>query len=198
MDFSSVANVVKQFAPLLGGLIGGPAGGAVGAGVGALVDAVGSAFGLTPEQVRANPIALSAAIQADPQAAVKLAEIEKDREVEIKKLIVEQLKIAADLEKSRLGDVQNARNREVNVTKVTGKKDVNLYILAWTIVFGFFVLLGMMYFIELPKISVGPINQLMGALSTGFGVVLSYFFGSSKSSLDKNTTIQDAVRRNVQ
>jgi hypothetical protein len=36
---------------------------------------------------------------------------------------------------------------------------------------------------------VGPLNQLLGALSAGFGMVLSYFFGTSKSSKDKNALI---------
>ena len=44
---------------------------------------------------------------------------------------------------------------------------------------------GMMYFRPIPEAAIGPINQLFGALAAGFGLVLGYFFGSSKSSTDK-------------
>jgi hypothetical protein len=47
----------------------------------------------------------------------------------------------------------------------------------------------MMYFKPIPAASVGPINQLFGALAAGFGLVLGYFFGTSKSSHDKTALL---------
>ena len=64
-----------------------------------------------------------------------------------------------------------------------------LYVLAWTVVVGFLVLLAAQMVVTIPKDNVGPVNQLFGALATGFGVVLSFFFGSSKSSQDKTAII---------
>jgi hypothetical protein len=39
--------------------------------------------------------------------------------------------------------------------------------------------------------NIGPVNQLFDAMATGFGMVLQYFFGSSKGSADKNTWLME-------
>jgi len=70
-----------------------------------------------------------------------------------------------------------------------GKRDINLYVLAWMVVGLFFALVGMLMFVVLPEANVGPVNQLFGAMATGFGMVLQYFFGSSKGSADKTAAI---------
>lgn len=95
------------------------------------------------------------------------------------------IELATANDKLYIQDIQNARQREIEIVRATGGKDYNLYILAWTVVFGFFALVGVMMFVELPDANLGPVNQLFGAMSIGFGVVLQYFFGSSKSSSDK-------------
>jgi hypothetical protein len=55
----------------------------------------------------------------------------------------------------------------------------------------FFALVGMLMWVVLPDANVGPINQLFGAMATGFGMVLQYFFGSSKGSSDKNNWLME-------
>ena len=69
------------------------------------------------------------------------------------------------------------------------KADIFKYALAGMIVLGVFILVGMMYFIDIPEKNVGPLNQLIGALAAGFGVVASFFFGSSLSSQKKDDLI---------
>lgn len=64
MNWKDLAGVVSKVAPVLGTALGGPAGGAVGL---LISTALGS------EQ---TPAAVAAAIQAHPEAALKLAEIE--------------------------------------------------------------------------------------------------------------------------
>lgn len=168
MDWKDVGEAVKKFAPLLGTAIGGPAGGAIG---GAVSLALG-AFGLGGD---ATPDDLMRAISADPQAALKLMEIQEANKMRLADL-------ALQTDQAYLADRQDARKREVAITQATGKRDINLYILAWTVVVGFFVLVGVMMGVTLPEKNVGPINQLFGAMSVGFGTVLAYFFGSSQSS----------------
>jgi hypothetical protein len=87
--------------------------------------------------------------------------------------------------KARLGDVQGARAREVDIAKATGKKDINLYVVAWVIIGGFFALMAILLFIQLPTDSSGVVFMLFGALSSGFGSVVQYFFGSSKGEVEK-------------
>jgi len=92
----------------------------------------------------------------------------------------------------RLTDIQNARNTNADETKATGKRNINLYALAWILVFGFFVLLAILLFVKLPEDSSGVIYMLFGSLSAAFGAVINYFFGSSKSSVDKTELMAKA------
>lgn len=41
-------------------------------------------------------------------------------------------------------------------------------------------------FFEVPESNVGPVNQLFGSVAAGFGAVVGYLFGSSKTSAEKN------------
>lgn len=82
-----------------------------------------------------------------------------------------------------LGDKQNARSREVDVTKATGKRDYALIGLAIVIVVGFFAGLISLVFITLDKGSgtYELLYMMFGALISKFGTVVDYFFGSSET-----------------
>lgn len=159
----------------VGTALGGPAGGAVGALLGKAI--FGGAEEVTPEK-------LMKAI-GDPEVVMKLKQFEMEHDVALRQLVLES-------ERVRLADVASARDREVRVVEATGGKDVNLYLLAWVIVLGFFGLVAILIFHELPKDSNGVIFMLFGALSAGFGSVIGYFFGSSKSSADKSELLAKA------
>ena len=97
--------------------------------------------------------------------------------------------------KAGLADVQSARSREVEIVKATGKKDINLYVLAWVIIGGF---LGLLACLIIMQAGYGKtfennslLTMLLGSLSTDAGMVVGYFFGSSRSSAEKNQTIAD-------
>ena len=169
MDWKNLAATVSKAAPLLGTLIGGPAGGAAGTAVKLIAGALG---------VKETPNAIEMELRSNPDALLKLKEIEANNKTELERLILEQ-------ERIRLADIANARNRQTEHEKITGKTDTNLYVLAWTVVSGFFGLMGLLCFKALPEDSNGVIFMLFGALATGFGQVLQYFFGSSKSSSEK-------------
>lgn len=165
IDFKNLGAKVADFAPMLGGILGGPG----GALAGKAIDAIADAFGLKGEEVTLSKID---ELVKDPQSIIKLKEIEST-------LII-------SLEQIAQKDRESARAREVKIVETTKTKDVNLYILAWVVVGGFFGLVGTLSFITIPQVNVGPVNQLYGVLGTGFGLVLGYFFGSSKGSSDKN------------
>jgi hypothetical protein len=76
MDWKDVSAAVGKAAPLLGTLLGGPAGAVVG---GLVASALGT--GSTPDEV-------SAAL-ANPDAAVKLRQVEADRQVKLQELLVQ-------------------------------------------------------------------------------------------------------------
>ena len=78
VDWKSVANTVGKLAPLLGTLLGGPAGGSVGA-------LIASALGTD-----ATPDAVVNALAVSPDAAVKLQQIEADKQVNLRALVEKQ------------------------------------------------------------------------------------------------------------
>jgi len=66
------------------------------------------------------------------------------------------------------------------------RKDKHLYAIAWITILGFYVLVGFLMFKPIPKGSDQVLFILFGSISSGFGLVLGYFFGSSRSSQEKN------------
>lgn len=80
-------------------------------------------------------------------------------------------------------DKSNARNREIEVVKTTGKKDNTVTILAGVIVIGFFAGLISLVFVHLDKGSgtYELLYMMFGALVIKFGTVVDYFFGASET-----------------
>ena len=176
MDWKELGQqVAKLGLPILGTALGGPAGGTVGA---LIASAISNK--LSPETPidALQPALISQAIDRYGPQAVEALKAELEHDARIKQ-------IALDTETIYLQDRQSARQREVEITKATGSKDGTLYFLAYLVVFLFFGLTGFMMFQVVPEANIGPVNQLFGAMATGFGTVLAYFFGSSKSSADK-------------
>lgn len=172
MDWKDVGEAISKAAPILGTVLGGPAGGAIGGAI----SLIASAFGLGKDET--TPEKVMAMIQADPNKMLELKKIEEANKPELARIALEQ-------ERIYLLDIQSARLRQVESEKATGHRDANLYILAWLVVAGFFGLIVLMVKTTMPPENIGPVNQLFGALAAGFGMVLQYFFGSSKSSADK-------------
>ena len=174
MSWKDVGNsLLKSGLPLLGGLLGGPAG-ALGAK--AAVSLISSALDLEPE--KATPDDVLEMIQANPESIIHLKEVEMAHKERLQTLLLEEKEL-------ELKDVADARARERAIVEATGKKDVNLYILAWTVIGGFFGLCGILTFVSIPQGSSQIVYLLFGGLVVGFSQVLSYFFGSSKGSSDK-------------
>jgi hypothetical protein len=189
MDFKDIAKMVIDLAPALGGALAIPTGGASLA-VGAAVKALGSVFGLTDT---AKPEEIAAAIQADPEAAFKMKAAEQTFKAEMRRLDLEELKAG-------LGDVQGARNMNTENTKVTGKRDFNLYFLAYLYTLGFFISTGVMVYLamqsklpaDMPQAVIFLLGNLFGCLTAGVTAILQFFFGSSKGSQEKTLLLSKA------
>jgi hypothetical protein len=183
MDWKEVAGKVMDTAPIIGSLLGGPIGGAAGG----LISMIGSAFGLKPSET--TPEKINAIIQQDPQALLKFKELEMNNQLELQKLALQSDQIY-------LLDRQNARQRQVESEKATGRRDYNLYILAWVTVIGFYGLISLLIWKPMTEAATSPaVYMLFGALSAGFGSVMQYFFGSSKGSADKTQLMASAGKK---
>jgi len=181
MDWSKVVSTISQAAPIVGSLFG-PAGAAGGALAGSAIKLVAAALG-----VPATQEAVSAAIATDPEAALKLAKYEMDNKIELQKLQIQR-------EQMLINDVQSARNREIETTKATGKRDMNMFILAWVIIGGWLGAIVALIVLKIlapdSQVATDPIlSMLFGSLSTNAGMVVGYFFGSSRGSDNKNAML---------
>ena len=178
--WDNIKELIGTSAPVIGTLLGGPAGGAVGG-------LIGKALG-----VDNTPEAIELALMNNPDALLKIKELETSKELAILQAELEHKRIDVgsvidnrklDNEKDQmfLSDKQSARSRQTDSEKATGKVDVALYVIAGVIVVAFFVSILALIFITLDKQSgtYELLLMLFGALTTKFGTVVDYFFGAS-------------------
>lgn len=165
LTWKDIAGAVGNVAPVLGTLIGGPAGGAIGA-------MVSSALGVanTPDDV-------SKALAVNPDAAIKLAQIESDSKTQLEGLLVqaEQNRLAAD----------TASINAVNATMQTEDKAEHWPTYSWRPFVGFVfgIMFGGVYFVlplaHLP-VPVVPTEAWM-AIGGVLGVA-SFFRGKQQAA----------------
>lgn len=178
--WDNIKELIGTSAPVIGTLLGGPAGGAVG---GLISKVLG---------VDNTPEAIELALMNNPDALLKIKELETSKELAILQAELEHKRIDVgsvidnrklDNEKDQmfLSDKQSARSRQTDSEKATGKVDAALYVIAGVIVVAFFVSILALIFITLDKQSgtYELLLMLFGALTTKFGTVVDYFFGSS-------------------
>lgn len=178
--WDNIKELLGTSAPVIGTLLGGPAGGAVG---GLISKVLG---------VDNTPEAIELALMNNPDALVKIKELETSKELAILQAELENKRIdissvidnrKLDNEKDQmfLSDKQSARSRQTDSEKATGKQNTALYVLACSIVIAFFASILALIFITLDKQSgtYELLLMLFGALTTKFGTVVDYFFGSS-------------------
>lgn len=73
------------------------------------------------------------------------------------------------------------------------QKEIFQYILGAIIIVGFFTLLIILVFTQIPEQNKDLLNLVVGALIGSFGTVVTYNFGSSVGSAKKDDTINQAL-----
>jgi hypothetical protein len=158
--------LLKNAAPMLATAVAGPLGGAA-------VSMLANKFGVA-ESVQA----VAEAIAGDPQAAQKLADLE-----------LEFAKIDA-------ADRNSARDREVEMAKAGAGKLSQLVVpvLALGTVTMTFMFIAALLFMEVKSDQQQLVIFALGYATAAAQQVLSYYFGSSKSSQDKTIAMQKAMK----
>lgn len=167
MNWSDLKGIVSKAAPVVGTLLGGPAGAAVGG-------LVAAALGTDN-----TPDAVSAALIGNPDAIVKIQELQTNAKVQLQQL-------AVTAEQNRLADVQNARARQT-----ANPNDKTPQFLAWGVTMGFFGTLALVMFAHLEGAAQNLLLVMTGTLQTAWVAIISYYFGSSKDSAGKTQMIAD-------
>lgn len=165
-----IKKILSSVAPVIGTAIGGPLGGAA---LSTLSNVLFGNSNATEEQV------LSALKNATPEQLVAIKKAEFYYKAEIERLKVEEQKIYID-------DVKNARQKNIEMTKL-GKKDNTVNYLSYIIVIGYFFLVvyfGIFGVTESSKDIISSGFELLKLMAVG---VAGYHFGSSAGSKEKNS-----------
>ncbi|TBW58541.1 hypothetical protein EZI54_03925 [Marinobacter halodurans] len=175
-SWDDVKDVVGKAAPLLGSALG-PAGGAVGT-------LIASALGTDD-----NPEAVASAIQADPDALVKLKALEREHERELRRMVIEA-------ETTRLTEINRTMRAEFSADDAYVRRWRPTYgyatCITWTLqslaIVAAIIGAAFVYPEHADKI-LGGLTALMGAMVTMWGIALSVLgINISSRSKDKRVT----------
>lgn len=157
MNWSELGKKVADFAPLLGSALG-----PVGSGVGALI---ASEFG-----TENTPDAINSYIAGNPDAQVKLREIELTHKSQLQKIRLETLQ-------AELGDKANARQAH-SQSKMPAYLSIGLTMLIGVLIF-------LLFYVDVPSGSREVLFMLLGVVIKEWGSAMQYWFGTTRSSSDK-------------
>ena len=172
-ELSRVVATIASVAPTLALALGGPV---AGLATTALSQALTGKTESSQDQI--------GMILAKPNADqfVKLKEAEQAFMLHMKELDIDVVRMAAT-------DMAQARQREM----MTGDH-LTPRLLAMFVSIGFFGILAFMLLNAIPSTGKEALLVMLGALGTGWTAVLSYYFGSSAGSFDKNTMLHQLAR----
>lgn len=171
MDWKGVGNaVIKAGAPLLGGALFGPAGSVI-------ASIISGKFGMSPES---TPDQVMTAINGDPDAALKLREIETTHVERLQELENEKLRIET-------ADVQSARGIH--------KDSWVPWALTFTLVAMVSGIVAALLWVAIPEDNKEVVYLVVGQLIGAFSTAIAYWLGSSKSSASKDAHIAGIIKR---
>lgn len=164
MEWKDLAQIVGKSAPMLGTLIAGPAGAAVGG-------LIASAIGTT-----AAPDAIQSALVANPDALLKLREIEANQATRFQELVTEQAKAEIQAEAA---DRASARQMQ------TAQPSRMPALLTCGVGAGFLITLGALFFFPIPSANRDTIVYMCGQLAAAFAACLAFWVGTTRQSENK-------------
>jgi hypothetical protein len=162
-----LSGLLKTAAPALATVVAGPLGGAA-------VSAIAKKLG-----VEDTVEAVTKAIQSDPESALKL------REIDLKELEMHNK------------DRDSARNREMAIAVSEHAPTLNKIVtpvLALGVVALSFILFAILIFVEVKDNAKDILIYILGVLSAAVTQILSYYFGSSQGSKDKEDKLKGLMK----
>ena len=162
MSWHGVKELIGKAAPLVGAALAGPAGGSVGA-------MLANVFG-----VDAEPLAVTRAIQQDPDALVKVKQFELENEQHIRELAFKTLQI-------ELADKANARSVHRD-SRMPATLSVMLSVMIVIIVV-------MLFYVDVPAGAREVLFMLLGVVVKEWGGSMQYWFGTTRGSSDKSKAL---------
>ena len=171
MNLTALAKtVISKGAPLIGAVLGTPAGAVIG-------QIVASAFGSTSDLN--NPDDIINAINLDPDAKVKLLQIESDQKIELQKLLLQNQQMenqnVIDTLKANIQNTEDAR-------EYNNKHSSSLYfsmVISFLVTVSFYACIYWVAAYPQDSSDHDVLYMLFGVAGTSFGAVVNYWLGSS-------------------
>jgi hypothetical protein len=178
MSLEALGSLIAKSAPLLGGALAGPAGAALGAVIAAKF---GGSINDTSDLINR--------VEGDPNAKLKLLEIQSNNEVELQHIhmmIAEnELKFAYLEIESEYQDRNSAREREAALAQA-GQRDYTPAVLAYLLTLGVFITMYSLFTQGVPNDNKELIVSIMSAVTTVWIAAMAYYHGSSAGSRSKD------------
>lgn len=173
--WESIKSAIGSIAPWIATTLGGPL-------AGTAVSKLTQVLGLSDSQK--SPEAILTAIQnATPDQLLALRKADQEHEQFMAQMQIDSI---AKLEELAGADRANARAREIAVRDSTPK------VLGYGITSGFFGVLALLMYVNVPPAMHDVLLVMIGALGTSFAGVVSYYFGSSAGSEKKTAMLAQA------
>ena len=164
---NELISMVKGFAPGIATVLGGPL-------AGMAVTALSKQLGVKDEVD-----AVLQAINKDPEAEAKIKQLEHEKF------------------KAILADKNSAREREVAISSSANAPTLNKIVtpaLALGVVGLSFLLFAVLIFVDVKPEAKDILIYILGVLSAAVTQILSYYFGSSVGSKDKDDQLRSIVK----
>lgn len=175
--WKDVGAAIGKYAPMLGRAVAKYVpGGDIAIEV---IKDVADAFGAKQEP---DDLAAKIAAAGDPDRALKLREIELAHAETL-------VRLSQETDAMYLADVQAARKMRIDVTTLLGKQDPMQWIFMLITVPGFFVVVGLAFFVEVPQTTRDLLMILIGNLAASYVDIKGFLFGTSKGSKDKDAAL---------
>ncbi|WP_158175026.1 hypothetical protein [Grimontia hollisae] len=169
--WDQVKGLIGNAAPLIGTVIGGPAGGAMGS-------LVASALG-----VDNTPTAIEAELRTNPDALLKLKQLEMAHAVALRRLALEEAGLDVKRYQAEMADTQNARAAHQDHWMPSALA-VGLCLMVAA------MFTSLMFVDTIPERFDQVIMIIVGSVLTAFSTAIAYWLGSSKGSADKDKKLK--------
>lgn len=183
MNWSDIGKFIGGAAPVVGTLLGGPAGAAVGA-------LVASALGTTND-----PEAVNAALAANPDAMVKIQELQTNAKVQLQQLAVtlETTRIQAEGAQyvAEAADRDSARTLAAAQPNDLIRPTVTLVILAGTLLIIGAIFMGWNKELLTDPTASLTVGTVIGLWFGELKQVMGFWFGMTKESQKQNAIVTD-------
>lgn len=183
MNWSDIGRIVGAAAPTVGTLLGGPAGAAVGA-------LVSSALGVTND-----PEVVNAALSANPDALVKVQELQINAKVQLQQLAVtaenNRLQAEAAQYLTEAADRDSARKLAAAQPRDFIRPAVTMTILVGTLLIIVAIFMGWNRDLLTDPTASLTVGTVIGLWFGELKQVMGFWFGMTKESQKQNATITD-------